>query len=83
LESIGVYNSVLAYGNRLHGKTITIVNRSEVVGRPLAALLANDGGKVYSVDVTGIMEFNRGIGIKLQKHEVTKGALRGGTSHGV
>ncbi|KAJ3122574.1 hypothetical protein HK098_002753 [Nowakowskiella sp. JEL0407] len=70
LEYISVYNKILAYGNRLHGKTITVINRSEVVGRPLAALLANDGAKVYSVDVTGILEFHRGAGISLCRHEV-------------
>lgn len=30
---------------------ITVINRSEVVGRPLAALLANDGARVISVDI--------------------------------
>ncbi|OZJ06225.1 hypothetical protein BZG36_00764 [Bifiguratus adelaidae] len=70
LEFIGVYNSVLPYGNRLYGRTITILNRSEVVGRPLAALLANDGAKVYSIDVNGVQEFHRGVGLKLRKHEV-------------
>lgn len=28
--------------------------RSEVVGRPLAALLANDGARVFSVDIDSI-----------------------------
>ncbi|PRP73200.1 methylenetetrahydrofolate dehydrogenase [Planoprotostelium fungivorum] len=70
LEHLGVYNKVLAYGNRLYGKTVCIVNRSEVVGRPLAALLANDGATVYSVDITGIQKFTRGAGIRLRKHEV-------------
>jgi len=70
LEHIGIYNKILPYGNRLHGRHITIINRSEVVGRPLAALLANDGAKVYSVDEHGILEFHRGEGIKLMKHEV-------------
>jgi methylenetetrahydrofolate dehydrogenase (NAD+) len=27
----------------MEGKTVTIINRSEIVGRPLGALLANDG----------------------------------------
>ncbi|KAI8586656.1 hypothetical protein BDZ88DRAFT_428054 [Geranomyces variabilis] len=78
LEHVGVYNRVLEEGDRLHGRTVTIVNRSEVVGRPLAALLANDGAKVYSVDVDGIMELHRGTGLKLRKHEVfeTKITLR-------
>lgn len=70
LEHIAVYNRILPVGNRLHGKIITVINRSEVVGRPLAALLANDGAKVYSVDENGIIEFHRGEGLKLRKHEV-------------
>src|SRR5271170_6080875 len=61
---------ILPYGNRLYGRTITIVNRSEIVGRPLAALLANDGAKVFSVDITGVQQYHRGAGIKLRKHEV-------------
>ena len=67
-----MYNQVLSHGNRLHGKTITIVNRSEIVGRPLAALLANDGARVFSVDVHGILEFHRGKGLALRKHEVVE-----------
>lgn len=70
LEFIGVYNSILPYGNRLFGRTITIVNRSEIVGRPLAALLANDGASVYSVDITGIEHFTRGEGICKRQHQV-------------
>lgn len=70
LEHVGVYNSILEYGKRLHGRTITVINRSEVVGRPLAALLANDGAKVYSVDINDIIEFHRGEGLKFSKHEV-------------
>lgn len=42
------------------GKTITIINRSEIVGRPLAAMLANDGATIYSVDVDSIFTFRRG-----------------------
>lgn len=71
LEYLGVYNSVIPYGNRLYGKTITVVNRSEIVGRPLAALLANDGAVVYSVDVTGIQKFTRGQGLRHKRHVVT------------
>lgn len=33
----------LPVGDRMEGKTVTIINRSEIVGRPLGALLANDG----------------------------------------
>lgn len=70
LEHLQIYNTFLDYGKRLFGRRITVINRSEVVGRPLAALLANDGAEVYSVDVTGVQHFSRGTGLKMQKHEV-------------
>ncbi|GFZ47479.1 Methylenetetrahydrofolate dehydrogenase [NAD(+)] [Saitozyma sp. JCM 24511] len=59
LEHLGVYNRMLAYGDRARGKVITVINRSEVVGRPLAALLANDGARVLSVDIESIVEFSK------------------------
>jgi methylenetetrahydrofolate dehydrogenase (NAD+) len=70
LEYLQIYNSILPYGNRLFGKTITVINRSEVNGRPLAALLANDGATVYSIDITGVQIFTRGQGIKQPRHQV-------------
>ncbi|KAF2147687.1 hypothetical protein K461DRAFT_272382 [Myriangium duriaei CBS 260.36] len=70
LEYLQIYNTILAYGQRLFGRRITVINRSEVVGRPLAALLANDGAEVYSVDVTGVQQFTRGKGLRKQQHEV-------------
>ncbi|KAH6998111.1 hypothetical protein BGZ61DRAFT_470763 [Ilyonectria robusta] len=70
LEHLQIYNPILALGNRLFGKTITVINRSEVNGRPLAALLANDGATVYSVDITGVQLFTRGQGIKQVRHQV-------------
>lgn len=69
LEYLQIYNTILDYGQRLFGRRITIVNRSEVVGRPLAALLANDGAEVYSVDITGVQQFTRGQGLRKQQHE--------------
>lgn len=68
LEYLKVYNPLLPYGNRLYGKNVVVVNRSEVVGRPLAALLANDGATVYSVDINNIQCFTRGEDIKLKRH---------------
>ncbi|CAO1634541.1 unnamed protein product [Parajaminaea phylloscopi] len=59
LEAMQVYDRSLPYGDRLRGKTITVVNRSEVVGRPLAALLANDGARVFSVDLDSVQEFSK------------------------
>jgi methylenetetrahydrofolate dehydrogenase (NAD+) len=70
LEYLRIYNVILPYGNRLFGRTITVINRSEVVGRPLAALLANDGACVYSVDLDGVQQFTRGQGLKKHHHEV-------------
>ena len=72
LEHLQIYNTFLDYGKRLFGRRITVINRSEVVGRPLAALLANDGAEVYSVDVTGIQQFSRGKGLRKQQHEVSE-----------
>lgn len=70
LEYLQIYNTILPYGNRLHGHTVTVINRSEVVGRPLAALLANDGARVYSVDIGDVQQFHRGEGLKKRRHEV-------------
>ncbi|ABN68011.2 tetrahydrofolate dehydrogenase/cyclohydrolase [Scheffersomyces stipitis CBS 6054] len=70
LEYLGVYNKILHYGNRLYGKKILVVNRSEIVGRPLAALLANDGATVYSVDIHNVQQFTRGDDLSAQRHKV-------------
>nr|POF26311.1 methylenetetrahydrofolate dehydrogenase [nad(+)] [Quercus suber] len=70
LDHLHIYNSFLDYGKRLYGRRITVINRSEVVGRPLAALLANDGAEVYSVDISGVQQFSRGAGLNKRKHEV-------------
>ncbi|KAL9085358.1 MAG: hypothetical protein Q9165_007649 [Trypethelium subeluteriae] len=72
LEYLQIYNPILPYGSRLFGHTVTVINRSEVVGRPLAALLANDGATLYSVDVTGVQIFSRGEGIRKRRHDVTE-----------
>ena len=47
-------------GQQLAGVTAVVYNRSEVVGRPLGAMLANDGATVYSVDVTGMLVYSKG-----------------------
>lgn len=60
LEHLKVYDSALPVGDRLSGTTITIVNRSDIVGRPLAAMLSNDGATVYSVDIKSTFRLNRG-----------------------
>ena len=50
LEMTEAYSS---FGLPFAKQTITIFNRSEVVGKPLAYMLNNDGGTVYSFDVSG------------------------------
>jgi methylenetetrahydrofolate dehydrogenase (NADP+)/methenyltetrahydrofolate cyclohydrolase len=36
---------------------VTIFNRSEVNGRPLAVMMSNDGARVYSFDINGPLLF--------------------------
>jgi len=60
LEHLKVYDAALPLGNRLAGKTVTVVNRSEIVGRPIAAMLANDGADVFSVDIDSVFLMQRG-----------------------
>lgn len=55
-----VYNRSLPLKQQLCNQRITIINRSEIVGRPLAAMLANDGATVYSVDINSIFVFEAG-----------------------
>ncbi len=45
--------SVVENARPLAGKRVCIFNRSEVVGRPLASMMANDGAEVVSFDVDG------------------------------
>lgn len=53
LESLGVYDTSKPPRRQAEGLVATIFNRSEVVGRPLAAMLAHDGAKVFSFDIDG------------------------------
>jgi len=60
LEYLKVYDDSLPLGDRMKGQVVTVVNRSEIVGRPLSAMLANDGADVYSVDIESIYLMRRG-----------------------
>ncbi len=42
-------------GKRFENLNVTIINRSQIFGRPLASMLANDGANVYSVDEDSIL----------------------------
>ena len=46
----------------LEGVTACVINRSDIVGRPLAAMLANDGALVHSLDLSGSVVFEPAIG---------------------
>lgn len=46
--------------DNLAGLTVTVVNRSELLGRPLAAMLANRGAHVYSIDANSVLLFRPG-----------------------
>ena len=56
----GCYDTSKPIGRRMEGNVVTIINRSEIVGRPLAAMLANDGADVYSIDIESIYLFRGG-----------------------
>eukprot|EP00466_Bigelowiella_natans_P014714 jgi/Bigna1/85380/estExt_fgenesh1_pg.C_30403 len=55
LEHLQVFDSK----EGLAGKTITVINRSQIVGHPLAAMLANDGAEVYSKDIDSMFLFKK------------------------
>ncbi|KAI9254308.1 hypothetical protein BY458DRAFT_442702 [Sporodiniella umbellata] len=57
LEYIQEFNSDLPFGSRLKNKVVTVINRSNVVGKPLAALLAHEGATVYSVNKNNVQLF--------------------------
>ena len=55
LDDLGEYEPA-----SLKNSTVTIFNRSEVIGRPLAVMMSNDGARVLSFDVNGPLEFIEG-----------------------
>lgn len=74
IDSAGIYDKNLPMGEHLKGKIVTIVNRSEIVGRPLAAMLANDGAFINSFDINGCLEIQKGRvagTIKMMESEAT------------
>jgi methylenetetrahydrofolate dehydrogenase (NAD+) len=55
-----IASSPLLRPNRWKNCTVTVVNRSTILGRPLAALLAWEGATVFSVDEDSILQFQSG-----------------------
>jgi hypothetical protein len=67
MEYLKVYDEALPIGDRMAGKSVVVINRSEIVGRPLAAMLANDGADVYSVDLNGVYLMRRGKMLEVRR----------------
>ena len=63
LEEYGTEKAPLA------GKTVTIFNRSHVIGKPLAMMMSNDGATVYSFDERGPRQF---INAQSQATKITR-----------
>ena len=73
-KQIGAYDRSLPKGDQLNGKIVTVINRSEIVGRPVSAMLANDGADVYSADIDSIYLMRRGK--LLETEETVESACR-------
>jgi len=60
-------------GQTFKGKKITIFNRSDVVGQPLAYMLMNDGATVYSFDIEGgVVMRKRGKEVSITREEALR-----------
>ena len=70
------YDKTKPIGRQLEGASVSIINRSEIVGRPLAAMLANDGAEVYSIDINSIYKFSGGRLHKCDPDETPESCVR-------
>jgi methylenetetrahydrofolate dehydrogenase (NAD+) len=59
LQWMEIYDQAVPETTQLSNRTICIINRSDVVGVPLAELLASQGAQVYSVDLEDVHIFQR------------------------
>jgi methylenetetrahydrofolate dehydrogenase (NADP+)/methenyltetrahydrofolate cyclohydrolase len=62
LERAGLRTPVRMHRAPLEGVVACVINRSDIVGRPLSAMLANDGATVFSLDLNGAVVFEPAIG---------------------
>lgn len=67
LTEIGVYD--MTKPKPLNDKVVTIFNRSEVIGRPLAVMMSNDGAMVHSFDENGPLTF---VAAKASESSITR-----------
>lgn len=72
----GCYDISKPTGKHMESQIVTVINRSEIVGRPLAAMLANDGADVYSVDINSIYLFRGGRLYKCDEGETPESCVR-------
>jgi hypothetical protein len=73
--AVEMYDDKVPVGERMKGKNVCVINRSEVVGRPLAAMLANDGADVYSIDISSTYLMKRGKMIEVCESASSSGAM--------
>jgi 5,10-methylene-tetrahydrofolate dehydrogenase/methenyl tetrahydrofolate cyclohydrolase len=84
LEAAGAIDTTAA--RPLQGRRVCIFNRSEVVGRPLASMMANDGAEVVSFDIDGARLFVPGKSVPgdaLSGNVPAGNASRGSEPHSV
>lgn len=62
LGEAGLENKSSGDAAPLEGVDVVVFNRSDIVGRPLSAMLANDGAEVVSFDENGPLLFKPPIG---------------------
>lgn len=60
VKLLEITEAYMPVGLPFRGQIVTIFNRSEVVGKPLAYMLSNDGARVYSFDISGGIVFDIG-----------------------
>lgn len=56
-ETLSKYSDIHLPSDKWTYLTVSIINRSEIMGRPLAVMLARKGATVYSIDIDTILQF--------------------------
>ncbi|KAG7366881.1 methylenetetrahydrofolate dehydrogenase [Nitzschia inconspicua] len=57
METLSKYSELHVPSCKWKNLTVSIINRSEIMGRPLAVMLARKGATVYSIDIDSILQF--------------------------
>jgi 5,10-methylene-tetrahydrofolate dehydrogenase/methenyl tetrahydrofolate cyclohydrolase len=56
-EALSRYSELHVPSDKWKNLTVSVINRSEIMGRPLAVMLARKGATVYSIDIDSILQF--------------------------